>query len=57
VDSARTTSNDIVEIIEVLGIEAVRKALLVEIGKVISFDGSYVNHRYILIAHRRSHLT
>lgn len=47
VDSRRTTSNDIVEVIEVLGIEAVRNALLKEISKVISFDGSYVNYRHL----------
>jgi DNA-directed RNA polymerase II subunit RPB1 len=45
VDHRRTTSNDIVEIVQVLGIEAVRNALLKELKSVISFDGSYVNYR------------
>ncbi|RMC22844.1 hypothetical protein DUI87_00150 [Hirundo rustica rustica] len=44
VDPVRTTSNDIVEIFTVLGIEAVRKALERELYHVISFDGSYVNY-------------
>uniref|UniRef100_A0A6B2KWG0 DNA-directed RNA polymerase II subunit RPB1 n=1 Tax=Arcella intermedia TaxID=1963864 RepID=A0A6B2KWG0_9EUKA len=49
VDGKRTISNDIVEVMEVLGIEAARKALLSELKKVISFDGSYVNHRHLAI--------
>eukprot|EP01117_Protostelium_nocturnum_P012755 TRINITY_DN4718_c0_g2_i1.p1 TRINITY_DN4718_c0_g2~~TRINITY_DN4718_c0_g2_i1.p1 ORF type:complete len:1744 (-),score=622.93 TRINITY_DN4718_c0_g2_i1:65-5296(-) len=49
VDSARTTSNDIVEIITILGIEAVRNALLRELRAVISFDGNYVNYRHLAI--------
>nr|AOE43181.1 RNA polymerase II largest subunit/RNA polymerase II core subunit [Cavenderia deminutiva] len=49
VDHSRTTSNDIVEIIQVLGIEAVRNALLKELRAVISFDGSYVNYRHLAI--------
>ncbi|KAI9914641.1 hypothetical protein PsorP6_007476 [Peronosclerospora sorghi] len=47
VDSTRTILNDIVEIIQVLGIEAVRRALLNEIRQVISFNGAYVNYRYL----------
>eukprot|EP00029_Vermamoeba_vermiformis_P000981 TRINITY_DN1114_c0_g1_i1.p1 TRINITY_DN1114_c0_g1~~TRINITY_DN1114_c0_g1_i1.p1 ORF type:complete len:1749 (-),score=528.73 TRINITY_DN1114_c0_g1_i1:193-5355(-) len=47
VDTHRTVSNDIVEIIQVLGIEAVRGALLTELRRVISFDGSYVNYRHL----------
>ncbi|RHY96943.1 hypothetical protein DYB37_002077 [Aphanomyces astaci] len=53
IDASRTISNDIVEIIEVLGIEAVlpdcfvRRALLNEIRNVISFDGAYVNYRHL----------
>ncbi|VDM61987.1 unnamed protein product, partial [Angiostrongylus costaricensis] len=41
IDPVRTTSNDICEIFEVLGIEAVRKAIEREMNNVISFDGSY----------------
>eukprot|EP00877_Chromochloris_zofingiensis_P013598 jgi/Chrzof1/8492/Cz03g13040.t1 len=49
VDHTRTTSNDLIEIIEVLGIEAVRLALLKELRSVIEFDGSYVNYRHLAI--------
>ncbi|CAD5180600.1 unnamed protein product [Musa acuminata subsp. malaccensis] len=49
VDATRTTSNHLVEVIEVLGIEAVRRALLDELRAVISFDGSYVNYRHLAI--------
>eukprot|EP00446_Apocalathium_sp_SHHI-4_P036444 CAMPEP_0177312394 /NCGR_PEP_ID=MMETSP0368-20130122/10862_1 /TAXON_ID=447022 ORGANISM="Scrippsiella hangoei-like, Strain SHHI-4" /NCGR_SAMPLE_ID=MMETSP0368 /ASSEMBLY_ACC=CAM_ASM_000363 /LENGTH=1657 /DNA_ID=CAMNT_0018771443 /DNA_START=18 /DNA_END=4992 /DNA_ORIENTATION=+ len=47
VDFKRLQSNDIVEILKVLGIEATRKALLFHIRMVISFDGSYVNYRHM----------
>ncbi len=41
VDATRTVSNHLVEIIDVLGIEAARLALLKEMRSVIEFDGSY----------------
>jgi len=47
VDFSRVQSNDIVEILNVLGIEATRKALLFHVRMVISFDGSYVNYRHL----------
>ncbi|THD24542.1 DNA-directed RNA polymerase II largest subunit [Fasciola hepatica] len=49
VDPTRTVSNDIVEIFEALGIEAVRKAIECEMHHVISFDGSYVNYRHLAL--------
>ncbi|KAL9142182.1 hypothetical protein ABFS82_14G152000 [Erythranthe guttata] len=49
VDVRRTTSNHLIEVIEVLGIEAVRRSLLDELRVVISFDGSYVNYRHLAI--------
>ncbi|KAL4361846.1 hypothetical protein GQ457_04G021960 [Hibiscus cannabinus] len=49
VDPKRTTSNHLIEVIEVLGIEAVRRSLLDELRVVISFDGSYVNYRHLAI--------
>ncbi|KAK9215197.1 hypothetical protein WN944_007200 [Citrus x changshan-huyou] len=49
VDARRTTSNHLVEMIEVLEIEAVRRVLLHELRAVISFDGSYVNYRHLAI--------
>lgn len=47
VDFRRVQSNDVVEILNVLGIEATRKALLFHVRMVISFDGSYVNYRHL----------
>ncbi|GKA54599.1 DNA-directed RNA polymerase II subunit 1 [Tanacetum coccineum] len=41
--------NHLIEVIEVLGIEAVRRSLLDELRVVISFDGSYVNYRHLAI--------
>ncbi|KAK9050837.1 hypothetical protein SSX86_030193 [Deinandra increscens subsp. villosa] len=49
VDALRTTSNHLIEVIEVLGIEAVRRSLLDELRVVISFDGSYVNYRHLAV--------
>lgn len=49
VDSTRTYSNSFVEILEVFGIEATRSALLRELTNVLSFDGSYVNHRHLAL--------
>lgn len=47
VDHTRTMSNDIIEVVSVLGIEAGRNALLKELRGVIEFDGSYVNYRHL----------
>eukprot|EP00392_Amoebophrya_sp_AT5.2_P004718 g4726.t1 len=49
IDSKRTTSNDVVEIMQVLGVEAVRKKLHDEVKAVISFDGAYVNYRHLAV--------
>ena len=46
VDSNNTLSNDILEVKEVLGIEAARELLLQEIKKVLEFDGTYINNRH-----------
>ncbi|KAI9219424.1 Rna polymerase II [Blastocladiella britannica] len=40
-------SNDCIEILDVLGIEAARAAVLKEIRNVIERDGSYVNYRHL----------
>ena len=42
VDATRTISNHLVEVIDVLGIEAGRGALLKEVRGVIEFDGAIV---------------
>ena len=47
VDYTRTVSNHLIEVIDVLGIEAARNALLKEMRGVIEFDGSYVNFRHL----------
>lgn len=47
IDFRTAYTNDVKEIFEVLGIEAARRALIKEIRMVISFDGSYVNHRHL----------
>lgn len=49
VDYTRTVSNNVIEVLETLGIEAARAALLTELKHVLSFDGSYVNHRHLAI--------
>ena len=49
IDPYRCESTDIVETIRVLGVEAVRQALLQELRAVIEFDGSYVNYRHLAI--------
>ncbi|CAF1192209.1 unnamed protein product [Adineta ricciae] len=47
IDHRRTFTNDLVEIFEVLGIEAARSATQYELKQVMSFDGAYVNARHI----------
>jgi DNA-directed RNA polymerase II subunit RPB1 len=49
VDATKTYSNSFIEILGVLGIEAARAGLLHELGMVLSFDGSYVNHRHMAL--------
>jgi len=49
VDASKTYSNSFIEILAVLGIEAARAGLLKELGMVLSFDGSYVNHRHMAL--------
>ena len=47
VDQKRTISNDIHEVLDVLGIEAAQQVLIDEIRAVLSFDGAYVNDRHL----------
>ncbi|KAK5000847.1 DNA-directed RNA polymerase II core subunit rpo21, partial [Elasticomyces elasticus] len=49
VDPYRTYSNSFIEIYECFGIEATRSALMRELKQVLSFDGSYVNHRHLAL--------
>lgn len=53
IDNTRTISNDIVEIYNVLGIEAARQAICNELMEVVEFDGTYINyHNYSVLADR-----
>ena len=53
IDNTRTFSNDIVEIYNVLGIEAARQAIYNELVDVIEFDGAYINyHNYSVLVDR-----
>jgi DNA-directed RNA polymerase II subunit RPB1 len=47
IDSTRTTSNDIMEIYNVLGIEAARQCIYNELSEVLEFDGAYVNTHHM----------
>ena len=47
IDSTRTISNDIIEIFNVLGVEAARKAIYSELADVLEFDGSYLNYHHM----------
>ncbi|XP_037788401.1 DNA-directed RNA polymerase II subunit RPB1-like [Penaeus monodon] len=49
VDPIRTSSNDILEVFEVLGIEAVRKCIEKEMNAVLMFYGLYVNYRHLAL--------
>lgn len=49
VDPIRTSSNDICEIFQVLGIEAVRKSVEKEMNAVLQFYGLYVNYRHLAL--------
>merc|ERR1719458_2387017 len=49
VDPVRTISNDICEIFQVLGIEAVRKSVELEIRNVFNVYGIYVNYRHLSV--------
>jgi hypothetical protein len=49
VEPTKTYSNDIHETCQILGIEAAVDVLFQEINQVISFDGTYVDHRHIML--------
>jgi DNA-directed RNA polymerase II subunit RPB1 len=53
IDNTRTYSNDIIEIYNVLGIEAARQAIYNELVEVVEFDGTYINfHNYSVLVDR-----
>jgi DNA-directed RNA polymerase II subunit RPB1 len=49
IDASRTFSNDIVEVYNLLGIEAARQAIYNELVDVIEFDGTYINYHHFSI--------
>ena len=56
IDDTKTFSNDIVEIYNVLGIEAARQTIMNELVEVISFDGTYINyHNYSVLVDRMTY--
>lgn len=53
IDNTRTFSNDIVEVFDVLGIEAARQTIYNELVDVVEFDGTYINyHNYSVLCDR-----
>ena len=53
IDNTRTFSNDIVEVYNVLGIEASRQSIYNEMVEVIEFDGTYINyHNFSVLCDR-----
>lgn len=53
IDNTRSFSNDIVEIYNVLGIEAARQSIYNELADVIEFDGTYINaHNFTVLVDR-----
>lgn len=53
IDNKRTLSNDIVEVYNILGIEAARQAIYNELVEVVEFDGTYINfHNYSVLVDR-----
>jgi len=56
IDNTRTISNDILEIYNVLGIEAARQAIYNELVEVVEFDGTYINyHNYSVLVDRMTY--
>ena len=49
IDPNRTYSNDIIEIYNVLGMEAARQAIYNELADVIEFDGTYLNFHHMAL--------
>ena len=49
IDSTRTFTNNIIEIYNILGIEAARQAIYNELVDVIEFDGTYINFHHLSI--------
>ena len=57
IDSKRTITNDIIEIYNVLGIEAARQSIYNELSEVLEFDGAYVNAHHMSVLSDRMTFT
>jgi len=56
IDNKRTFSNSIIEIYNVLGIEAARQSIYNELVEVVEFDGTYINfHNYSVLVDRMTY--
>jgi len=49
IDTSKTISNDIMEIYDVLGVEAARQCIYNELAEVLEFDGAYVNSHHMAL--------
>ena len=49
VDKTKTYTNNIIEIYNVLGIEAARQSIFDEFSEVIEFDSTYINYHHLTI--------
>ena len=47
IDTTRTYSNNVIEMKNILGIEAARKAIFNEFREVMEYDGGYINHHHL----------
>lgn len=48
IDWYNTTSNDVIEVYTVLGLEAAVRVLFDEMARIISHDGGYIDHRHLM---------
>tara|TARA_B100000941_G_C28392692_1_gene493610 strand:- start:51 stop:941 length:891 start_codon:yes stop_codon:yes gene_type:complete len=49
IDYTKTTTNNIIEIYNILGIEAARQAIFDEFSEVIEFDSTYINYHHLTV--------
>jgi DNA-directed RNA polymerase beta' subunit len=47
IDATKTITNDIVEVRNILGVEAARQVIYNEFAEVIEFDGTYINYHHL----------
>ena len=57
IDKNKTFSNDIIEVHNVLGIEAARQIIYNELAEVIEFDGTYINYHHMALLCDRMTIT